>query len=91
MPKNFSYLRVSTLDQDLEKNKSDILMHLANEKNLVKVELVKGNVSGKFTSCNRKVGPILVENMGRMTWEMKVFLHENPIPEKFLKRRAPKI
>lgn len=31
MPRNIAYLRVSTLDQDLEKNKADIL-HLANEK-----------------------------------------------------------
>ena len=28
MPRNIAYLRVSTLDQDLEKNKADIL-HLA--------------------------------------------------------------
>ncbi|WP_207509721.1 recombinase family protein [Telluribacter humicola] len=31
MPRTIAYLRVSTLDQNLEKNKADIL-HLANEK-----------------------------------------------------------
>ncbi|WP_207509922.1 hypothetical protein [Telluribacter humicola] len=39
MPQNIVYLRVSTLDKDLEKNKADIL-HLANEKNLGKVEFI---------------------------------------------------
>jgi DNA invertase Pin-like site-specific DNA recombinase len=32
MPRRIAYLRVSTLNQNLEKNKADIL-HLANEKN----------------------------------------------------------
>jgi len=49
MPRNIAYLRVSTLDQDLEKNKADIL-HLANEKNSGKVEFVQEKVSGKV-SC----------------------------------------
>ncbi|WP_247233358.1 hypothetical protein [Telluribacter sp. SYSU D00476] len=39
MPRTIAYLRVSTIDQDLEKNKADIL-HLANEKNLGKVEFI---------------------------------------------------
>ena len=39
MPRNIAYLHVSTLDRYLEKNKADIL-HLANEKNLGKVEFV---------------------------------------------------
>ena len=39
MPKNIAYLRVSTIDQDLEKNKAQLL-HLANDKNLGKVEFV---------------------------------------------------
>ena len=60
MPINIAYLRVSTLDQDLEKNKSDIL-HLANEKNLGRVEFVEEKVSGKVSWRNRKIAPILEE------------------------------
>ncbi|GLU55168.1 hypothetical protein Dfri01_46290 [Dyadobacter frigoris] len=90
MPKNIACLRVYALDQDLEKNKADIL-HVANEKNLSKVEFVQEKVFGKVTSYNTKVAPILIDNMGRMAREMKFFLEKNPIPEKFLKRGAPKI
>ncbi|WP_159478117.1 hypothetical protein [Dyadobacter sp. 3J3] len=90
MPKNIASLRVSAVDQDLEKNKSQIL-HFANEKNLGKVEFLQEKVSVKVTSRNRKVDPNLVDNMGRMAREMKFFLEKNPIPEKFLKRGAPKI
>ena len=60
MPRNIAYLRVSTLDQGFEKNKADIL-HLANEKNLGKVEFVQEKVSGKVSGRNRKIGPILDE------------------------------
>lgn len=52
--------RPTALDQDLEKNKADIL-HLANEKNLGKVEFVQEKVSGKVSWRNRKIGPILDE------------------------------
>jgi DNA invertase Pin-like site-specific DNA recombinase len=52
--------RPTVLDQDLEKNKADIL-HLANEKNLGKVEFVQEKVSGKVSWRNRKIGPILDE------------------------------
>ncbi len=48
MNKTVAYLRVSTIDQDLEKNKADIL-HLANEKNFGKVHFVEETVSGKIT------------------------------------------
>jgi DNA invertase Pin-like site-specific DNA recombinase len=51
---------VSTLDQDLEKNKSDIL-HLANDKNLGKVEFVQEKVSGKVPWKQRKIAPLLEE------------------------------
>lgn len=51
---------ILALDQDLEKNKADIL-HLANEKNLGKVEFVQEKVSGKVAWRNRKIGPILDE------------------------------
>jgi DNA invertase Pin-like site-specific DNA recombinase len=60
MPRNIAYLHVSTLDQDLEKNKADIL-HLAKEKNLGKVEFVQEKVSGKVSWLGRKIGPILDE------------------------------
>lgn len=60
MPRNIAYLRVSTLDQDLEKNKSDIL-HLANEKNLGKVEFVQEKISGKVSWRQRKILTILEE------------------------------
>ncbi|WP_262897636.1 recombinase family protein [Telluribacter humicola] len=53
MTRTIAYLRVSTLDQDLEKNKADIL-HLANEKNLGKVEFIQEKVSGKVSWRNRK-------------------------------------
>jgi len=38
--------RVSTADQDLDKNRADVL-HLANEKKLGTVEWAKGKVSGR--------------------------------------------
>ena len=60
MPKTIAYLRVSTIDQDLEKNKSDIL-HLANEKNLGQVEFVQEKISGKVSWKQRKIAPILEE------------------------------
>ena len=45
MPKNIAYFRVSTQDQDLDKNKADIL-HFANDKDLGKVEFVEEKISG---------------------------------------------
>jgi len=60
MPRNVAYLRVSTLDQDLEKNKADIL-HLANDKNLGRVEFIQEKVSGKVSWRQRKIGPLLEE------------------------------
>ena len=60
MARNIAYLRVSTLDQDLEKNKADIL-HLANEKNLGRVEFVQEKVSGKVPWRQRKIAPLLEE------------------------------
>ncbi len=38
-PKTIAYMRVSTIDQDIEKNKADIL-RLANDKDLDRVNLV---------------------------------------------------
>ena len=52
------YLRVSTGDQELEKNKADIL-HLANDLDLGKVRFVEEKVSGKISWRKRKVAEIL--------------------------------
>lgn len=60
MTKTVAYLRVSTIDQDIEKNKADILK-LANEKSLGKVEFIEEKVSGKILWKNRKIAPILQE------------------------------
>ncbi len=56
MPRNIAYLKVSALDQDLRKNKADIL-HLANEKNSGRVEFTEGKVSGKVPWKQRKSAP----------------------------------
>jgi DNA invertase Pin-like site-specific DNA recombinase len=58
MHKNIAYLRVSTLEQDIEKNKSEIL-HLANDKALGKIEFVEEKVSGKIHWKQRKIGEII--------------------------------
>ena len=56
----YSYLRVSSIYQDIDKNKSDIL-HLANEKNLGKVRFVEEKVSGKLSWKKRKLADIMAE------------------------------
>lgn len=56
--KTIAYLRVSTNDQDLEKNKADIL-HLANEKNLGRVKWIEETVSGRVSWRKREVANIL--------------------------------
>ena len=58
MPKNIAYLRVSTLEQDNAKNKTDILS-LANEKGLGKVEFVEDKISGKVSWKERKIFTVL--------------------------------
>jgi len=55
-----AYLRVSTDDQDIEKNKYDIL-HLANEKGLGKVRWVEETGSGRISWKKRKVAQIMDE------------------------------
>ncbi len=57
-PKVIGYLRVSTGDQELEKNKSDIL-HLANHLNLGRVNFVEEIVSGKVSWKKRKIAEII--------------------------------
>ena len=58
--KAIGYLRVSTNDQELEKNKADIL-HLANHLSLGKVTFVEEIVSGKVWWKKRKISEILGE------------------------------
>jgi DNA invertase Pin-like site-specific DNA recombinase len=57
-PKTIAYLRVSTNDQDLEKNKGDIL-HLANERDFGKVKFVEEKVSGKKPWRERKIKAVI--------------------------------
>lgn len=59
-PKTIAYLRVSTDDQDIEKNKFDIL-HLANEKGLGKVEWVEETVSGRVSWKKRQIVHVIHE------------------------------
>ncbi len=54
----FAYLRVSKLDQDLEKNKVDILK-LANEAHLGHVHFVEEKISGKISWRKRQIAAIL--------------------------------
>jgi DNA invertase Pin-like site-specific DNA recombinase len=56
--KTLGYLRVSTDDQDLEKNKADIL-RLANEKDLGRVQFIDETVSGGVSWKKRKVAETL--------------------------------
>jgi len=54
------YLRVSTGEQELEKNKADIL-RLANDLDLGRVRFVEEKISGKISWHKRKVAEILDE------------------------------
>jgi len=56
--KTIAYLRVSTIDQDIEKNKAEILK-LANDKKLGQVEFVEEKNSGKISWKKRKIADIL--------------------------------
>jgi len=56
--KTIAYLRISTVDQDIEKNKADILK-LANEKQLGNVEFVEEKISGTVSWKKRKIFEII--------------------------------
>ena len=56
--KTVGYLRVSTTDQDLEKNKADILK-LANANGLGQVEFIEEAVSGRVSWKKRKIAHLL--------------------------------
>ena len=58
--KTIAYLRVSTADQDIEKNKNDIL-RLSNDKGLGQVLFVEEKVSGTVSWKKRKIAKILEE------------------------------
>ena len=58
--KIIAYLRVSTLDQDLEKNKADIL-HFANHHDLGKVNFVEEVASGRKPWRERQIAQVLEE------------------------------
>lgn len=57
-PKTIAYLRVSTIDQDIEKNKAAILK-LANSRVLGHVNFVEEKVSGSVSWRKRKIAEIL--------------------------------
>jgi DNA invertase Pin-like site-specific DNA recombinase len=57
-PVTIAYLRVSTIDQDIEKNKADILL-LANKEQLGQVHFVEEKVSGKVPWRKRKIAEIV--------------------------------
>lgn len=58
--KTIAYLRVSTLEQDLEKDKSSILT-LANDKDLGKVIFVQEKISGTVPWKKRKIANVIDE------------------------------
>ena len=57
-PITVSYLRVSTIDQDTEKNKHEVLK-LANDKDFGKVSFVEEKASGKKSWKERKIYQII--------------------------------
>src|SRR5512140_2551233 len=57
-PITIAYLRVSTIDQDLEKNKFQILQ-LANEKGLGQVQWVEEKVTSRVSWRKRQISTIL--------------------------------
>lgn len=59
-PKTIAYLRVSTDEQDIKKNRYDIL-HLANEKSLGKVQWIEETVSGRVSWKKRRLALVLDE------------------------------
>jgi DNA invertase Pin-like site-specific DNA recombinase len=56
--RTYGYLRVSTAEQDLEKNKADILT-LANDQDLGRVEFVEETVSGRVSWRKRRIADVL--------------------------------
>jgi len=63
MPKTISYLRVSSPQQDTEKNKADILK-FANERKFGHVKFVEEKVTGKKSWKERKIKTI-IDDLGK--------------------------
>lgn len=57
-PQTIAYLRISTTDQDIDKNKFDILQ-LANDQQLGQVQWVEETVSGRVSWRKRRIASIL--------------------------------
>ena len=64
--KVFGYLRVSTMSQDLDKNKADILTY-ANDHKLGNVDFVKEVVSGKISWKRRRIKEV-IDWLGKDDW-----------------------
>lgn len=58
--KTIAYLRVSTIEQDLKKNKAELLFW-ANENNLGQVKFVEETVSGRVSWRKRQIAQVLEE------------------------------
>jgi len=67
-------LRVSTTNQDAEKNKSDIL-HLANEKGLGKVEWIEEQASGRISWRKREILEFRAAVRHKRLYELMVRQH----------------
>ena len=63
MKKTISYLRVSSSQQDVEKNKADILK-FANERKFGNVEFIEEKISGKKSWKERKLKKI-IDDLGK--------------------------
>jgi len=59
-PRTVSYLRVSTIQQDTEKNKKDVRAY-ANKKDFGKVEFIEEKTSGKIPWKDRKIKALIDE------------------------------
>jgi len=64
--KVIGYLRVSAINQDLEKNKADILSY-ANDHDLGKVHFVQEVVSGKVSWIRRRIKEV-IDQLGKNDW-----------------------
>ncbi|MXY32679.1 MAG: resolvase [Boseongicola sp. SB0664_bin_43] len=60
LPRTVGYLRVSRQEQDLDKNRADILA-LANREDLGRVEFVEEKASGRIAWRKRRIADILEE------------------------------
>jgi DNA invertase Pin-like site-specific DNA recombinase len=64
--KVIGYLRVSTMSQDLEKNKADILTY-ANDHKLGNVDFIEEVVSGKVSWKRRRIKEV-IDRLGKDDW-----------------------